>query len=125
MNEQSTIPCAICGTPTTYTGTKRCNNCWEVEHRLADYLKSPIAQEIVRDRLPLLDDWVDGKPDAWDYEEVLRENEVEVVWCDTLVDDCGNGSPAGVGRLGHPQRSPSKTIARRAAALFVSLRPTS
>jgi len=25
-----------------------------------------------------LDDWVDGKPDAWDYEAVLREHEVRV-----------------------------------------------
>jgi len=25
-----------------------------------------------------LDDWVDGHPDAWDYEAVLRDNEVDV-----------------------------------------------
>jgi len=45
--------------------------------------------------MPLLDDWVDGKPDAWDYNGVLTENNVTVEWCDTLVDDDDNESPAG------------------------------
>ena len=40
--------------------------------------------------LPPLDDWVDGHPNAWDYDAVLRANKVIVEWCDTLVD--GNGS---------------------------------
>lgn len=26
-----TIPCEICGDSTTYTGTRRCNSCWEME----------------------------------------------------------------------------------------------
>ena len=113
MDEQPTVPCETCGTPTTYTGTKRCNNCWEVEGRLATYLRSPKAVEIVRKHMPLLDDWVDGKPDAWDYEEVLRDNNVEVVWCDTLVDGCGNEFPAGdlagwgIHNGPHPKPSPA------------------
>lgn len=35
----SAVPCETCGEPTTYTGTKRCNGCWEVESRLADYVR--------------------------------------------------------------------------------------
>ena len=41
MNPESeTIPCATCGAPTTYTGSRRCNLCWEVESRLVEYLRS-------------------------------------------------------------------------------------
>lgn len=34
MKEQPTVPCKVCDTPTTYTGTKLCNNCYEVVNRL-------------------------------------------------------------------------------------------
>jgi hypothetical protein len=33
-----TVPCGTCGVPTRMTGTKRCDSCYEVEHRLAFYL---------------------------------------------------------------------------------------
>jgi hypothetical protein len=124
-----TVPCETCGTPTTYTGTKRCNNCWEIEHRLPGYLASANGWEFIRQHIPKLDDWVDGQPDAWDYEAVLAANDVKVEWGDTLVDGEGNEMPAGelagwdlcwkhgviyIGRT-------TETIARKAAALFVSL----
>ena len=32
--EKRTIPCKLCGEPTRYLGTKRCNRCWELEHRI-------------------------------------------------------------------------------------------
>ena len=38
--ELPTVPCATCGQPTTYTGTKRCNNCHEVETRIVSYASS-------------------------------------------------------------------------------------
>jgi len=79
--------------------------------------------------LPPLDDWVDGKPDAWDYDAALRDNEIVVEWCDTLVD--GNGKRHRAGefagwdfswRHGCIHIGPtSEKIARKAAALFVSL----
>lgn len=28
------ISCGICGGPTTMTGTKRCDGCWELERRV-------------------------------------------------------------------------------------------
>jgi len=80
--------------------------------------------------LPLLDDWVDGHPDAWDYDAVLRDNNVVVEYNDTVTDGWGITSPAGewagwsiswkhgvmfIGRV------LNETIARKAAALFVSL----
>jgi hypothetical protein len=79
--------------------------------------------------MPLLDDWVDGHPDAWDYDAVLKENGVSVEWCDELVDGNGNthraGEFAGWGFLwkhGCIHIGPtSEKIARKAAALFVSL----
>ena len=68
-------------------------------------------------------------PDAWDYDAVLRENEVIVEWCDTLVDGNGNEHRAGEfagwgfcwehGAIHIGQCS--EQIARKAAALFVSL----
>ncbi len=33
------VPCGTCGRETSMTGTKRCDACWEVEHRLRDYLR--------------------------------------------------------------------------------------
>ena len=123
------IPCETCGTPTPFTGTRRCNNCWEVERRMPDYMKSPKGWDFVRQYIPKLDDWVDGHPDAWDYDAVLRENEVIVEWCDTLVDGNGNEHRAGEfagwgfywkhGAIHIGQCS--EQIARRATALFVSL----
>ena len=79
--------------------------------------------------LPPLDDWNDGHPDAWDYEALLKENGVTVEWCDTLVNGNGNEHRAGEfagwgfswkhGAI-HIGRT-TEIIARRAAALFVSL----
>jgi len=37
MNPE-TISCGTCGQPTTHIGTKRCDNCYEVELRLRWYL---------------------------------------------------------------------------------------
>ena len=90
MIPSETIPCETCGTPTPFTGTRRCNNCWEVERRLPEYMKSPKAWDFMRQHIPKLDDWAGGKPDAWDFEAVLKENGVVVEWCDTLVDGNGN-----------------------------------
>lgn len=39
MTAIETVPCGTCGEPTTYTGTKQCNDCHEVETRLRGYLK--------------------------------------------------------------------------------------
>jgi hypothetical protein len=34
------VPCGVCGVPTgAARGGERCNNCWEVEHRLKGYLR--------------------------------------------------------------------------------------
>ena len=32
-NEERTIPCELCGSPTRMLGTKRCDRCWELETR--------------------------------------------------------------------------------------------
>ncbi len=70
------------------------------------------------DIIPLLDDWVDGVPDSWDYELVLKENNV-------LVEPRGlaKGSTwylswdQGFIQIGKTDC----VIALKAAALFVSL----
>jgi hypothetical protein len=49
--EQETVPCETCGDPTTYTGTKRCNNCYEVESRLDSYLQNPKALLLLTGKL--------------------------------------------------------------------------
>lgn len=128
---KETVTCEICGKPTTttYHHTKRCNNCREVERRLDEYLKSPKGLEFVRKQLPKLDDWTDGKP-GWDYEAVLRDNSVTVVWCDTLVDGDGGEYPCPPDLCGwslgwangtiHIGQT-TEVIAREGAALFVSL----
>lgn len=128
--DQLTIPCETCGTPTPYTGTKRCTNCWEVEGRMGTYMLAPKALDFIRKHMPLLDGWVDGHPDAWDYEKVLTDNHVAVEWSDKVTADgitfeqappalCGWGFYWTHGAIHIGQTS--EIIARKAAALFVSL----
>ena len=80
--------------------------------------------------LPLLDDWADGKPDAWDYEAVLRDHEVTVEWCDKLTSDgeTFEQAPPDLYGWGFYWKHDSihighcvEKVARKAAALFVSL----
>ena len=52
--------------------------------------RSPNGWDFVRKLIPHLDDWVDGHPDTWDYDAVLRENEVQVEWCDQVIDGRGH-----------------------------------
>ena len=67
--------------------------------------------------------------DDWDYDAVLQENGVIVEWCDALVDGNGNEHRAGEfadwgfhWKHGAIHIGPtSEIIARKAAALFVSL----
>jgi len=126
------VPCETCGKPTRYTGTKRCDNCWEVERRLEGFMVTPRALAFVRKFIPALDDWVDGNPDAWDYETILRDNNVTVEWDDydkptsdgvtfepAPPDLCGWGFYWVHGAIHIGQTS--EQIARKAAALFVSL----
>jgi len=94
MTERETVPCETCQRPTAHD-TKRCNNCRAVERKLPDYMKSPNGWDFVRRLIPKLDDWVDGHPDAWDYDAVLRENEVQVEWSDEVIDGCGTVHRAG------------------------------
>jgi hypothetical protein len=128
-----TIPCEICGKPTPYLGTKRCNNCWEVETRLETFLESQRGREFVGDALgiSLLDDWKDGIPDAWDYEAVLKKYGVTVTQGDKLADGAGPVTDAmmaglygwgfsdtyGYIDIGHT----TEVIARKAAALWTAL----
>ena len=47
--------CDTCQQPTQYGGTRRCDNCWEVEHRLADYLAAAPGRAAVRAALAAAD----------------------------------------------------------------------
>jgi hypothetical protein len=53
--ELPTVPCDTCGEPTTFTGTKRCNNCWEVERRIQDYARSAKGKKFLLHTLVALD----------------------------------------------------------------------
>lgn len=83
---------------------------------------------------PLLDDWYKGTDGryhpGWDYETVLRDNNVVVEWCHQMVDGegtvsesppefCGWGFSWRHGAI-HVGRTTEK-IARKASALFVRL----
>ena len=46
-NNDDYCACKFCETQTTYTATKLCNNCWEVEKRLPLFLKSEKARCLV------------------------------------------------------------------------------
>ncbi len=64
--------------------------------------------------IKILDDWVDGKPDAWDYEAVLKERDVIVEY--SILGWCFSWEHGSIG-IGNT----TEVIARKAAALFVSL----
>ena len=67
-----------------------------------------------------LDDWVDGKPDAWDYEKVLERNLVTVE--KLRGGPCHGGGFAltwSQGCMNVP--TDNEEHARKAAALFVEL----
>jgi hypothetical protein len=111
------MKCETCGTVLEYYGPKLCDNCWEVETRLSKYLKSPKALDVLRDKMPRLDDWVNGEPDAWDYEAVLKENDVKLIYTSNPV--CEWTLYWRHGFIGVQARD--ETRAKRAAALFISL----
>ena len=47
MNDNPTIPCELCGTPTPMLGTKRCDPCWELEGRIH---KNPGLARVILER---------------------------------------------------------------------------
>lgn len=70
-----------------------------------------------------LDDWVDGMPDAWDYEAVLREHVVTVEDLGVDLDDplTHNGHQL-CWKNGFMHISTCNEVhARKAAALFIEL----
>ncbi len=65
--EEETVPCETCGEP-GLTGTKRCNNCFEVETRLVSYFSRGkekavrfVMQAYALGRSDLLLDWVEAE----------------------------------------------------------------
>jgi hypothetical protein len=73
MIEQETVPCETCGDPTTYTGTKRCNNCYEVESRLDSYLQNPKALQLIVTKVRA----IQLKEGAAQAIEIFDEDELE------------------------------------------------
>lgn len=45
------VACETCGETTHYEGTKRCNNCWEVERRIESYLDTKGGLLFIKDLL--------------------------------------------------------------------------
>lgn len=45
MDENETVPCELCATPTPMIGTRRCDRCWELEHRIRHNLE--LARKIL------------------------------------------------------------------------------
>lgn len=111
-----TKECPTCGRH-HLSGCKLCNNCWEVEKRLVDYLESPNGVQFVWDKMPKLDDWVNGEPDAWDYDAVLSTYDVKVERAVPV--DHGHVLFWKHGTMGI--ETDSETHARKAAALFIEL----
>jgi len=103
------IPCKTCGQPATGEDI-RCDTCRQVETHLADYLESPKGQDFVRNLLPKMDNWPE-----WDHEAVLRENEA------TVEKDGDYWYAMGWRHGGMGINADDETIARKSAALFISL----
>lgn len=46
--KRETVPCEICGKETDFTGTRRCNNCWELEMRIG---MDPVSAEKILNQI--------------------------------------------------------------------------
>lgn len=62
LSDAELAACETCGRPTDKTGTKRCDGCWEVEHRLDGYLRDggdaavgQLVDALARSGLPAAD----------------------------------------------------------------------
>ena len=134
-SDLESMTCDICGKAAHFID-RRCRDCFAVENRLESYLKNPAGLAKFMSLLPrpALDDWHETSlhryEPGWDYEDVLRYNEVTVEWCHELVDGegtvseappdlCGWGLSWAHGAMHIGQTT--EAIAREAAALFVSL----
>jgi len=54
MSEIKTVPCKICGEPTTHTTTQLCQGCWEVDSRLENFLSFPAGVKRVSEAMSAL-----------------------------------------------------------------------
>ncbi len=117
MGSTICLPCEICGRNDSFTVGGRCQICWILVRDLPAFLTTPGGLMFARKHMPLLDDWVGNKADAWDYEAVLKENNVNV-FQDT-VEDIGWYMSWQHGTM-HFGIMP-EIYARKASALFVSL----
>jgi len=51
MKKVKTMPCEICGKPTKYLNTRKCNNCWEISRRIDEYLISQKGRWLIREKM--------------------------------------------------------------------------
>lgn len=98
------IPCRTCG----YCYS--CKNCVEARRQLEARISGPKGLDYLRGIMPKLDNWPE-----WDYEAVLRKNDVEVVRAGDYWYTLGwrHGSES--------INADDEVIARQSAAIFVSL----
>ena len=54
MLDDETVPCKFCGTLTIYTATKLCNNCWEFEHRIDQFISNENGLNFVIQKIKAL-----------------------------------------------------------------------
>ena len=50
-DDEPTVPCKFCSTPTRMTEMKMCDGCYEVERFIDDLLKSKVGRQLVQERL--------------------------------------------------------------------------
>lgn len=82
------VPCALCGTETLYTNTRRCTNCWEVEHRLDLFMADPRAILLIKDKMKLMElkknaslatEIVDNEDELEEYSDKLQAAKDSVI----------------------------------------------
>lgn len=95
MNKPKTVPCELCGTQTDYTATKRCERCWELEHRV----------EADPDLANLVLDNIDAQTPPY-----LSKKQIELLTL--LVEECGECIQAAskVLRHGYDSKHPNSKV---------------
>lgn len=64
LNDVVSSKCETCGKPADFEGAKKCCNCWEVEKRIDEFIRSPKGRQTVLDKINSINeefykDWMD------------------------------------------------------------------
>ena len=98
MLDDETVRCKFCETPTVYTATKLCTNCWEFEHRIDRFISNENGLNFVVNKIKALKvrEW----QDKWlkEIEERHSDGDIKTfpLYIDSILISIGDNKPLDV-----------------------------